>query len=105
MIPAVNATAAAGFAAAGGLDWAGLATPAAVFLSFGLTVFLVHRRFDRFEDRLAVFEAAHTECRIGLARDYATRGDLERVAKRVDGHAERIARLECPRGGSLEHDA
>lgn len=77
------------------MDWAALATPMAVFLAFGLTAWFIHRRFDRYEARLDKFEEAHRLCQLSIAKDYATRTEVDELWKRTGQHAERIARLEA----------
>ncbi len=77
------------------MDWATLATPAAVFLAFGLTAWFIHRRFDRYENRLDRFEKAHQTCQLSIAKDYATRAEVDELWQRTGQHAERLARLEA----------
>ena len=77
------------------MDWTALATPVAVFLAFGLTARFIHRRFDRYEARLDRFEKAHQACQLSIARDCATRAEVDELWQRTGQHAERLARLEA----------
>lgn len=77
------------------MDIAVLATPVAVFLAFGLTAWLIHRRFDRYEARLDKFEETHRACQLSLAREYVTRAEVNELWQRTGEHAERLARLEA----------
>ena len=54
----------------------------------------VARSIDGLDARLRALEKTQTDCRVELARGYATRAEMERVSERLENHATRLAVLE-----------
>lgn len=54
----------------------------------------VGRAIESLEQRLRAAETAQTECRLELARNCATRQDVERLTGRLEDHATRLTILE-----------
>lgn len=54
----------------------------------------VGRSIESLEQRVRAFEKAQADCRLELARDCATRKEMERVTERLENHATRLTILE-----------
>ena len=75
--------------------------PAWIAFLVGLVMFFprkwvsdVARAIDGLDARLRALEKTQTDCRVELARGYATRAEMERVSERLENHATRLAVLE-----------
>ncbi|WP_300158271.1 hypothetical protein [Solidesulfovibrio sp.] len=75
--------------------------PAWMSLLIGLVLFFtrkwvadVARAIDGLDARLRALEKTQADCRVDLARGYATRAEMERVAERLESHATRLTILE-----------
>ena len=75
--------------------------PAWITFLVGLALFFtrkwvsdVARAIEGLDARLRALEKSQSDCRVELARGYATRTELERLAERLENHATRLTILE-----------
>jgi hypothetical protein len=54
----------------------------------------VERAIESLEQRLREAEKAQADCRLELARDCASRQEMDRVGERLENHATRLTILE-----------